>query len=501
MTVFYNFLYQILKKINLPILLLILVGAVAFIFIIIRLRRLINPLKKAKSLYERKNNLKALVFTDYYLEKNPLSKEALFLKANIELELGLYRDAERDYYSLLYKKVKGDGIDTFKIKEKLLKALYEQDKIYETYLLSKEILSIEKENAEGLYFLALIYLGQLYFHEADKILRRLILNRPMYSQAYFAKSINDAQMRRYEDALVSINRAIELEDRDLYHLIRASLYYFNEDYNKAYEEISKLKNIRSHYESGNQYLFYLRLYSMINYKLRFYDRAVLTFKRAMDFVEKTKKEIKGEKDSNDKGYSVYGEDGRVKKQSKKVVNPVADYERKMGIKKKLSPVLEEYLRLKEVAIEEGKVDYIVKRNINDPFSLLDIDGLTKRTWIHIGYLFSLIKAGVLDKAKDFAIRFRVEHPEIIGLRRVIDLIDEKIEDEKIGRLTIDYLREKTKKLADKKKKRYELWEYIEEWEKRVLRPFELLDVAGFSTRKQLNPVILFKKDTKFALDF
>ncbi len=516
MEIIYNFVFTLSKKINLPVILIILTGFLFLILVYLRIRRLINPFKRALSLFRKGNYVKTLVYTDYYLEKNPTDKKALILRADTELQLGMYVEAERDYYQLLFKKVKGDGVDTLDVKKKLLKALYHQDRVYETFILAKEILKLERTSAEALYYLALIYLGQLYFHEADRIFKRLMLNRPQTPEIFFAKCINDAQMKRFEDALASINRAIELKENIIYSLVRSSINYFLENYKEAEKEISKLPNYRDAYKEINQYLFYLKLTAMINYMLRSYDRAGLAFKMAVDQIEKNRssgpgsafKNVGGAGKTGEKiekvksSYGLYGENGRLRTLNSEngiKRNPVADYERRM--EKRLSPAVEEYLKLKEVAIEEGKADLFVKRNVNDPFSLLDIDGLTDRTWIHIGYLFSMVKGKMYGEAKEFLLDLRKDHPEIVGLKRIGDLIDEKIEDEKNNAISLEYIREKSVRLADKKKKRYELWEYIEEWEKRIVKPFELIKVAGFSTKKQLNPVILFKKDTKFTLDF
>ena len=535
----YNFLYKLSGEVNLFVPISIIIGFTIVLIVIIRLRKIINPLKKAKALRAKGNNVRALVYVDFFLEKYPLSKEGLLLKADIETDLGLYPQAEGDYFRVLYSKTKGDGIDSFEIKKRLLKTLFEQDKIYQTFELAREILSRERTSAEALFYLSLIYMGQLYFREADKILKRLTLNRPKMAEAFYLQAVNFVQLRMFTDAMASINRAIELdEEKKIYHLVKAAIGYFDENYSLADEELKKLSDKRENYETVKRYLFYLKLNAMVNYRLRYYDRATLIFRIAVDLVSKEKSSYRegegrvysGKNIAQEKKGFVYGENGKLKSEKQGVfqkgsmlssvnfqdslnrvdpenpnlnpdLNPVEDYERRMGLRKNISPEIEEYLRLKEVAIEEGKTELIAKRNIHDPFQLLDIDGLTDRTWLYMSYGFALAKGSQYKQSRDFFVKMRKDHPEIIGLKRIIDLLNEKIEDSKTAKITLEGIRKRSETLMDKKKKRYELWEYIQEWEKRIVRPYDLMEVSGYSTRKLLNPAILFKKDTKFTLDF
>ena len=508
----YNFLYRVSGEVNLFVPLGIVIGFSILLISFIKLRKLINPLKKAKFLRDRGNNLKALVYVDLFLEKKPVNKKGLLLKADIETDLGLYPEAEGDYFRVLYKKTAGDGLDSGEIRKKLLKTLYEQDKIYQTFELAKDILSREKNCAEALFYLSLIYMGQLYFKEADKILKRLTLNRPKMPEAFFIQAINFVQLRMFSDAMASINRAIELKEKELYLLIKAAIAYFDDNYNLAKDELGKISDKMDNYESIKQYLFYLKLNAMVNYRLRYFDRAALIFKIAINQAVKEKPKYRNLENQNIKQINmkdksiIYGENGKLKEikqpdfHKNLAVNPVEEYEKKMGLRKNISPEIEEYLKLKELAVEEGKTELIAKKNMHDPFRLLDIDGLTDKSWIYMSYGFALAKGGKYEEAREFFRKMRKEHPEIIGLKRLIELINEKIKDSN-SKIDLEYMRKKAEIIMEKKKKRYELWEYIQEWEKRIIRPFELIDISGYSTKKQLNPVILFKKDTKFTLDF
>ena len=452
----YNYLYKLSTEINLFIPLGIVIGFTVLLIIFLKFKRLINPLKRAKILRERGNNLKALVYVDLFLEKNQLSKEGILLKADIETDLGLYAEAEGDYFRVLYTKTAGDGVDTLQIKKRLLKTLYEQDKIYQTFELAKEILLRERSCAEALFYLALIYMGQLYFREADKILKRLTLNRPKMPEAFYVQAINFTQLRLFSDAMASINRAIEIEDRIFYHLLKAAISYFDENYELAAEELGKLPNKRDEYDTRKQFIFFLKLNAMVNYRLRYFDRSVLMFKMAMDQlikekpVHKTGRKIITGTNVKKKGV-LYGENGKLKSidsgvfqansisnslNIKTSVNPVEEYEKRMGIRKNISPEIEEYYKLKELAVEEGKTELVVKRDIHDPFQLLDIDGLTDKSWINVSYGFLLVKNGRFEEANKFFKKMRKEHPEIIGLKHLIELIDEKIEDSKVSKIMV-----------------------------------------------------------------
>jgi len=91
---------------------------------------------------------------------------------------------------------------------------------------------------------------------------------------------------------------------------------------------------------------------------------------------------------------------------------------------------------------------------------------------------------------------KAQHPEVLGLNRLIGLIDEEIQEKPEGgiRNTVFPIERSTKKIISNKKGRFEFWEYIAAWKNTVVRPYQLLSICGFTARKQLSPGVLFRKD-------
>ena len=182
---------------------------IAAVWLSIYFQRQHNPFARAKRFFEAGHLKRAYSFLLIELDRNPSNKIALYMKADILLKREEYEQAERDYYRLIDLKRPGDGIDPFEIKLKLLCPLYQQNKLLELYKISKDILNTEKNNAEALYYFALLYLGQLYYKEAAKILDRLISIRPNMHEAHFAHSVACIQMKKYDESLISIKRALQ----------------------------------------------------------------------------------------------------------------------------------------------------------------------------------------------------------------------------------------------------------------------------------------------------
>jgi len=457
------------------------VGIILFIIIIVVflykfLKKKLNPYTRAKKFYSKGNLEKAILFLLEELNNNPLNKDAMLLKADIEIKLKLYREAEKDYYYLIYKKKPGDGIVTLEIKKRLLLPLYKQVKLLETFKLSKEILKFERNCGEALYFLAIIYMDQLYYYEAARILERLVLNRPFMHEAQFAYAVTLTQLREYDKSLNYIQKAINIKDNSLYRLIHATILYLKHDYQSSTEILKGMIIDDKVFDTKKEYNFALKLYAFCNYLLGYYEEAVKTFQKINDGMKNKGSKI---------GFSLYNETGRkdsiVKKDSSKL---------------KSNPVLQEFWKLKELAIEEGKNDFFKSSHLFSSFKLLDIEGLNQTIIPGIDLGFSMIRGGYLKKSIDLFKELKASHPEIIGLNKIIRLIKERINEKKSRNIY-----EVTERIVSRKNRRYELWEYIEKWEKESIKPYNMILVSGFATKKQLNPLIFFKRDDFLKLDF
>ena len=167
------------------------------------------------------------------------------------------------------------------------------------------------------------------------------------------------------------------------------------------------------------------------------------------------------------------------------------------IKSEGSNLVDEYYKLKEFAIAEGYEIGMRRESIASSSRFLDLEGITSKTRAALDLGFALIRAKKLQEALSFFNELRKTNPEVIGLNKITELIKKKAGDESIKDERV--LEKKEKKVS--KKKSYELGEYLALWEKEGIRPYSLVMAAGFSTKKQLSPLLLFSRGGRFSLDF
>jgi tetratricopeptide (TPR) repeat protein len=449
-----------------------LVLLIAAVWLSIYFRRKLNPFTRAEKFYNAGHLKRAFSFLMIELERNPTNKKALHMKADIHLKREEYEQAERYYYRLIDLKRSGDGIDPFKIKQSLLRSLYRQNKLLELYKLSKDILNTERNNAEALYYFALLYMGQLYYKEACRILDRLIAIRPNMHEAHFAHAVASAQLKKFDESLISIKRALEMQKCTLYELALATCYFFIENYAESKGILVKHNIIEKNFDTIEQYVLSLRVLAFCNLKQSLFADALKVFKRLYDIAREN--EGKSEED-----VVVYDEFGKKRESQVK---------RKDVKEDKKSPLVEEYYKLKEFAIDGGYEIGMRRESIASSGRFLDLEGITKKTRAALELGFAMIRAGQREEALLFFNEMRKANPEVIGINRIIELINNGREAEREEKIV-------------SKKKGYELGEYLDLWEKEGIRPYSLIMAAGFSTRKQLSPLLLFSRDGKFSLEF
>ncbi len=445
--------------------------AILSLLIFLSLKKRINPFKRARKFFDRKNYEKALVALSLELRKNPDNRQALFMKANVALQMEQFENAARDYFRLIDLKKPGDGIETFKVKEKLLLPLYKQERLLELHRLCKEILHVERYNAEAQYYLALLYIGQMYYHEAVKILEALIRNRPQMHQAIFVYALALIQSRKYDRAIELIQRSVQLNDTPVYKLAFAAAHYMNGNYTNSLDILRSIPQREEVFASGKQYSYAIRLRGFCNYRLGSYDKAINLFRFNCNYLKRFHKKT-----------GIYNEYGVVMQDNL----PDSDNERKEEVS-----TFEDYFRLKEVAIEEGKFEGFSTATQR----ILDIEGFSRETEAEIDLGFSMLKAEALDDAFKFFKKMHSEHPEILGLKRLIQLIEETLKAAKGGSAQRVEQRS-TEKIVKGKEKRYHLWEYIEEWANNSIRPYQLLIAFDLTAKRQLSPLVMFGRGEK-----
>ncbi len=508
----------------------VLSGIIAGFFLLsvyFSLRRKFNIFKRAERNYNRGKRHRALVLLSTLLEKKTSDKQALLMKADIERDQGDYASAEKDYYRLIDFKKSGDGIDVFEMKGRLLLPLYRQDKLLETLNLSGELLSIEKGNAEALYYLGLIFISQLYYKDAVKILERLIYNRPLMHQALFAGAVTLVQLKDFEKSLLYIKRALALDSNSFYKLIYAGIQYLMENYTRAKDTVKGIPVKEKALDTVKQFIFSLRLNAFCSSMLGLFDEAIAGFKTIHELSIKSKKNVEpgtnagmvydefGKKNAgwpSDKGASpIIGQQSDkevspiIGQQSDKEASPIIGQQSDKGASPATgdSP-LHTYFRLKEVAIDEGEIAAARSEGLTSSKQFLDLMGLSAQTRAALDVGLCLVKSGRFSEAHSFLKEIKTQHPEVLGMHKVLGLIEEQeknVSGKKKGDTDYPAIRRSTEKIIKEKRGRYELWEYIREWEKNSIRPYHLLILSDITSKKQLSPILLLKVKDNFKLDF
>ena len=496
----------------------VLSGIIAGFFLLsvyFSLRRKFNIFKRAERNYNRGKRHRALVLLSTLLEKKTSDKQALLLKADIERDQGDYASAEKDYYRLIDLKKPGDGINVFEMKGRLLLPLYRQDKLLETLNLSGELLSIEKGNAESLYYLGLIFISQLYYKDALKILERLIYNRPLMHQALFAGAVTLVQLKDFEKSLLYIKRALALDSNSFYKLIYAGIQYLMENYTRAKDTVKGIPVKEKALDTVKQFIFSLRLNAFCSSMLGLFDEAIAGFKTIHELSIKSKKNVEPGTNAG----LVYDEFGKKKADSlsDKEVSPIIGQYSDKEVSpiigqysdKKASPAagdspLHTYFRLKEVAIDEGEIAAARSEGLTSSKQFLDLMGLSAQTRAALDVGLCLVKSGRFSEAHSFLKEIKTQHPEVLGMYKVLGLIEEQeknVSGNKKGDTDYPAIKRSTEKIIKEKRGRYELWEYIRKWEKNSIRPYHLLILSDLTSKKQLSPILLLKVKDNFKLDF
>jgi lipopolysaccharide biosynthesis regulator YciM len=451
----------------------------------------LNIFRRAQRYYNKGSLHKALYLLSVVLQKKHSNKKALLMKADIECELKDYTNAEKDYYRLIDLKQPGDGTDVYMVKKRLLKPLYKQDKIYVVFNLAKEILYIEKNNPEALYHLSLIYLSQLYYKEASEIQARLILNRPQMHQALFAHAVTLAQLNQFDSSLVYIKQALEVNNSVLNKISYSCIQYLMENYLAAKRTLDSISENEKNFENKRQYLFILRLKAFCNYMQGFTDEATSLFRTIYKLTVKSRPKEQPESKSG----LIYNEFGKTY-----IETPP---KKSSSGERKYSP-LYNYYKLKEVAISEGRQQKPGGEDFPSFKKFLDLFGLSGETRAALDVALSMMKSESYAQALIFLREVKKQHPEVLGMCKIINLIEEQVkeaEDKEKNNTGFDPISSITEKVIDKKERKYELWEYIREWENNGIRPYHLLMASGFTSKKQLSPFLLLSMKKNFNLDF
>jgi hypothetical protein len=460
--------------------------AAVVLAVLLALRKRVHPLRKAHRLRERGDLPGAIGHLTLAQESRESRAQALIMKADLEVETGAWEQAARDYYLLVQMKTPGDGLDLLEVKKKLLLPLYRMEHLLELIRTCREVLGTEKKNPEALYYLALVYLGQLYAGEACRMLEEVAGARPRMHQALFALAVAHALERTYGSAAGCLARARAVEDLPAYRLFHAGLRCLEGGYRDARGILAALPGVESGYESRRQYHLFLRVRGLCAYRLGSYGEA----ERDLGALYHELRALRpaappgGPEPVDHGGWAsplstaagVYNEFGRKKRQQT-AGRPQAAGSGTGGSRWK------DYYRLKELALEEGKTHLV--RVPPSPGRLLDIEGLTEASRAALGTVLVRARQARHEGALEALERIRDDHPEITGLRKLEEA-----------------LREEERKAQEDgtNSRRFRLEDYLRAWENEILRPYHLAAASGLLSRKRVSPGVLFRRDGQFGLD-
>ncbi len=474
----------------------IFVCALAGFFIFLHLSKRMNPYKRALRFYERGYLNKALMLTVLELDKNPDNRKALELKADIEVKRNLDEAALNDYYRLVGFKRLGDGVNVLEIKKKMLLPLHRNEHLLELYTVCSEILKTEKNDPDALYYMAVLYAGQMYYREAARLLERLLVHSPGMAAARFLYSAILCQEKDFSKALSEIKQARVLDDKELYRIIYAGVLYFSGKFRDALSVLRSVSHTTVAMHSQKKSYFIKRLNAFCLYRTGEYEKAASSFKSLYNETRRWRAPAGsiGKKEEHS-GISVYDETGRVIRREQALPRDAGAAE---------ATVLGDYFRLKEVALEERKLGML---KTPPPLNrLLDIEGLSYETQAALDYGFAEMKYGNFSEAIDFFKKIRSGHPEVIGLNRFVVLVEK--EGRKVGvagtpaggnmqnGLSAESLRNQSQVHASRKKTAFSLPQYVNEWEKNAIKPYQMLIISDLVSRKRLSPVMLFSGNQK-----
>ncbi|MHA2061757.1 MAG: hypothetical protein ACW963_05655, partial [Candidatus Sifarchaeia archaeon] len=250
--------------------------------------------------------------------------------------------------------------------------------------------------------------------------------------------------------------------------------YINGNYASSLEILRSIPQREEVFALGKQYLYAIRLRGFCNYRLGAYDKAINLFRLNCHYLKNYNKVMRKAEHTKT---GIYNEYGAVKGDNL----PETEDERENAVS-----VFENYFRLKEVALEEGEIERISAATRR----ILDIEGFSRETEVEMDLGFAMLKADALDDAFQFFEKMRSEHPEVLGLKRLVHLVEDALkaaEDESAQSVE----KKSTEKIVKGKERRYKLWEYIEEWENNSIRPYQLLITFDLTAKRQLSPLVLF----------
>jgi hypothetical protein len=224
------------------------------------------------------------------------------------------------------------------------------------------------------------------------------------------------------------------------------------------------------FDKLKQYLFFLKLRAFCQYRTGRYERAVQLLQIYYNH---------GKREGGSAAV-LYSRDGSLQTAAPS---------------QRTSSGFDDYYRLKEVAAEEG-----VRTVSGNTRRIHDLEGLTRITEPAIDLGFAMVRAGFLREAIQHLTRVRSEHPEILGLGRVLHLLEEEKEPESAleGDDPGRFRAKSTERVVKGGGRGFKLWEYLEEWERSAIRPYQLLVISDFTALKMLSPRVLLDCDSKIT---
>ena len=273
----------------LPFLILLIVILGAIVVYIYFLSPRLNPAERAKAFMDQNMFSEAEAELRKILEINPGDFKTHFQLGDMYFDQNMVDQGVIQFEELIRLNKFTHEIDKYYILRKLGKAYLLRDQLDKAFRCFYEIARVYPADAEALYHVAFISLGQEVFELAQKSFDRLVKASKDNSLAvYFGAGIASYQMQRIGEAAEYFRQALILEPHsDITNLAMGFALQKKRDYKTA---INYAKMVAQNSNDQNALVISKRLLGILLFQAREYSAALDVFEELLDLAKDNKME-------------------------------------------------------------------------------------------------------------------------------------------------------------------------------------------------------------------
>ncbi|MFW6365235.1 MAG: tetratricopeptide repeat protein [Spirochaetota bacterium] len=237
-----------------------------------------------------KNRAEQFLMTDRYddaiveykkiLEHRPHDPVALYRLANVYIKVGENDKAVESLETIVEAGNYSYEVDQLDVKRKLGKLYYLRDEIEKTFDIFFNLLSSYPGDADSMYHVAFIALGQEEYGFAQRYFDRLCKSNDVDYETFFGAGMCAYQNQKINECVDYFKKALDKKnDSKIVILAMAFSLWRKREYSKALGFASKLVAISDEIEV--RYIA-LRLEAILNVHLKKYDTAVKKLEEVLD---------------------------------------------------------------------------------------------------------------------------------------------------------------------------------------------------------------------------